>query len=144
MLPDTTEDDQSPTTALKRRQSSVSPGQAKRQRVADTDDAPATREEPQVEPKNDNAKQRMSREVDERKRGKRLFGALLGTLAQNSSSTAQKRRNDIEKKQQEKLKLQAEEDDEKKKQKLDALMDERRHEQVVYDEQTVRRMNYWF
>lgn len=75
--------------------------------------------------------------MEERKRGQRLFGALLGTLSQSSSSTAQKRRTDIEKKQQAKLKLQAEEQDEKKKQKLEALLVVRRREQRKFDEQSV-------
>lgn len=75
--------------------------------------------------------------MEERKRGQRLFGALLGTLSQSSSSTAQKRRTDIEKKQQAKLKLQADEYDEKKKQRLEALMAVRRREQKKFDEQSV-------
>ena len=75
--------------------------------------------------------------MEERKRGQRLFGALLGTLSQSSSSTAQKRRTDIEKKQQAKLKLQAEEQDEKKKLKLEALLMVRRREQRKFDKQSV-------
>lgn len=75
--------------------------------------------------------------MEERKRGQRLFGALLGTLSQSSSSTAQKRRTDIEKKQQAKLKLQADEYDEKKKQRLEALVAVRRREQKKFDEQSV-------
>ena len=81
---------------------------------------------------------RFSKSVDERNRGKRLFGGLLGTLAQNSSSTAQKRRTNIERKQQEKLKLQAEKDDEKEKQKLQELSEMRRGEQEQYNKQSVR------
>lgn len=76
--------------------------------------------------------------MEERKRGQRLFGALLGTLSQSSSSTAQKRRSDIEKKQQAKLKLQAEEQDEKKKQKLEALLVVRRREQKKFDKQSMQ------
>lgn len=76
--------------------------------------------------------------MEERKRGQRLFGALLGTLSQSSSSTAQKRRTDIEKKQQAKLKLQAEEQDEKKKQKLEALLVVRRREQRKFDKQSMQ------
>lgn len=76
--------------------------------------------------------------AEERKRGRRLFGALLGTLSQSSSSsTAQKRRTDIEEKQQAKLKQQTEEVDEKKKEKLEKLMKARRKEQRVYDWQSV-------
>ena len=78
--------------------------------------------------------------MEERKRGQRLFGALLGTLSQSSSSTAQKRRTDIEQKQQAKLKLQADEFDEKKRQQVDKLMDFRRREQRKYDKQSVCRI----
>ena len=81
---------------------------------------------------------RRSGQLEERKRGQRLFGALLGTLSQSSSSTAQKRRSDIEKKQQAKLRLQTEEENEKKKAKLDALMEVRRQEQKIFDAQSVR------
>ena len=75
--------------------------------------------------------------MEERKRGQRLFGALLGTLSQSSSSAAHKRRIDIEKKQQAKLKLQDEEYDDEKKQKLEALMEIRRWEQKKYKKQSV-------
>lgn len=75
--------------------------------------------------------------MEERKRGQRLFGALLGTLSQSSSSTAQKRRTDIERKQQAKLRVQAEEYDEQKKQRLESLMAVRRKEQKKYDKQSV-------
>lgn len=81
---------------------------------------------------------RRSGQMEERKRGQRLFGALLSTLSQSSSSTAQKRRTDIEKRQQAKLKLQAEEYDEEKKLRLEALMEVRRREQKKYNKQSVR------
>ena len=44
--------------------------------------------------------------MEERKRSRRLFGALIGTLSQGSTKTsvAQRRRADIEQKQQTKLK----------------------------------------
>ena len=80
---------------------------------------------------------RRSGQLEERKRGQRLFGALLSTLSQSSSSTAQKRRTDIEKKQQAKLKLQAEEYDEEKKLRFEALMEVRRREQRKYNKQSV-------
>lgn len=80
---------------------------------------------------------RRNGQLEERKRGQRLFGALLSTLSQSSSSTAQKRRTDIEKKQQAKLKLQAEEYDEEKKLRFEALMEGRRREQKKYDKQSV-------
>ncbi|KAL9582903.1 MAG: hypothetical protein Q9212_003024 [Teloschistes hypoglaucus] len=79
---------------------------------------------------------RSSGQLEERKRGQRLFGALLGTLSQSSSSTAQKRRTEFEKKQQAKLKEQAEEYDEQKKQRLESIMAARRKEQKKYDKQS--------
>ncbi|KAL9612778.1 MAG: hypothetical protein Q9167_002663 [Letrouitia subvulpina] len=84
------------------------------------------------------SERRKSGQLEERKRGQRLFGALLGTLSQSSSSAAQKRRTDIERKQQAKLKLQAEEYDEQKKQRLEALTATRRKEQKIYDKQSMQ------
>ncbi|KAL8635292.1 MAG: hypothetical protein Q9228_007203 [Teloschistes exilis] len=83
---------------------------------------------------------RRSGQLEERKRGQRLFGALLGTLSQSSSSTAhkraEKRRTEFEEKQQAKLKEQAEEYDEQKKQRLESIMAARRKEQKEYDKQS--------
>ena len=143
VLPDTANESEAPQTVLKRRQSSTSPEHVKRQRVAgvaEEDDSRPDHGKQQDTMTENHAQRRISRDVDERKRGKRLFGSLLGTLAQNSSSTAQKRRTDIEKKQQEKIKLQDEEDDEKKRQKMAVLVEQRRNEQIRYDEQSVSRL----
>ena len=74
---------------------------------------------------------------EERKRGKRLFGALLGTLAGSSPSPVHKRRMVIEEKQQTKLKLQAEQYNEKKRHRLDLLREVRRQEQRKYLKQSV-------
>ena len=141
-MPDLTED-QLPTspTTLKRRQSSFSEDKAKRPRLShDSSDSKRRRDSaasPLDNPIDAQSERRRSGQLEERKRGQRLFGALLGTLSQSSSSTAQKRRTDIEKKQQAKLKQQAEEQDEKKKQKREALMVIRRREQKKYDKQSV-------
>ena len=83
------------------------------------------------------AKRRLSGATEERKRGKRLFGALLGTLSQSSSSAAEKRRLDIEKKQQAKLKSQSDHLDEKRKQRHNALQEVRKQEQKKYEHQSV-------
>lgn len=74
---------------------------------------------------------------EERKRGQRLFGALLGTLSQRSNTAAQKRRADIERKQQDKLKLQDEEYDELKKKKREERAAIRKKEQRYYEEESV-------
>ena len=119
----------SPQGPAKRRQSSISEGGSKRPRLSA--EASHSRQDAGT------PSRRKSEQVEERKRGQRLFGALLGTLSQSSSSTAQKRRADIEKKQQAKLKLQAEEYDEKKKQQMEALNVVRRQEQKKYNKQSV-------
>ncbi|KAL1639651.1 hypothetical protein SLS58_007710 [Diplodia intermedia] len=125
----------------KRRQSFVSDAGSKRPRLSIDDTTSDSRNGPrhQNDPPTDRrVERRRSGAVEERKRGQRLFGALLGTLSQSSSSAAQRRRADIDKKQQEKLKLQAQEFDQRKKQRLEELMVVRRREQKKFDEQTMR------
>ena len=82
---------------------------------------------------------RRNGQVEERKRSKRLFGALIGTLSQSSTkiTVAQRRRADIEQKQQTKLKMQAEELDQKRLKRLEVVMSVRRREQKKFDEQMV-------
>lgn len=128
--------------APKRRQSSVSDAGSKRPRLSIDNTNNESQDGIPAESSTDRtadrrADRRRNGNVEERKRGQRLFGALLGTLSQSSSSAAQRRRADIEKKQQEKLKLQAEEFDQKKKQRLEDLMVVRRREQRKFDEQSV-------
>ena len=141
LLPDAVEQASPTDLVTKRRQSTTSDASNKRPRLdreADVDlqdTTPAAGDLP--------SKRRRSGQVEERKRGQRLFGALLGTLSQSSSSTAQKRRVDIEKKQQAKLKLQAEEYDEKKKSQLDALLNIRRQEQKKYEKQSVCKLGHY-
>ncbi|KAI9760980.1 MAG: hypothetical protein M4579_001356 [Chaenotheca gracillima] len=132
-----------PPASTKRRQSSVSEAEPKRPRLStDANDVQRNGHDDRTptDTTDRERNRRQSGQVEDRKRGKRLFGALLGTLSQGSSSstTAQRRRADIEKKQQAKLKLQAEEYDEKKRQDLDLLMERRRKEQKKFDEETMR------
>lgn len=140
ILPES-EQSPSPPPTLKRRQSSLSDDRSKRARLGH-DDTYTSRQDTITPPQSATLDRRpperqRSGQLEERKRGQRLFGALLGTLSQSSSSTAQKRRTDIEKRQQAKLKLQAEEQDEKKKLKLEALLVVRRREQKKFDKQSV-------
>lgn len=137
-MPESAEKIPSPSRLPKRRQSSPEDERAKRQRLSDDlsrNGQDATKNK--HTPTDDKSDRRRSGQIEERKRGQRLFGALLGTLSQSSSSTAQRRRTDIEKKQQAKLKLQAEEHDEKNKQCLESLMVVRRREQKKYNKQSV-------
>lgn len=138
IVPGTEEQSTQPLESAKRRNSSFSEESSKRPRLAseisrNQTEAPYTTTEPARV-----SDRRKSGQLEERKRGQRLFGALLGTLSQSSSSTANKRRTDIEKKQQAKLELQAEEHEEQKKQRLKSLMAVRRKEQKKYDKQSVR------
>ncbi|KAI9809418.1 MAG: hypothetical protein M1827_006854 [Pycnora praestabilis] len=139
ILPEAAEPTSPPSGPTKRRQSSISSNSSKRPRLSSTTDEiqrdhestpPTATERP--------PDRRKSGQLEERKRGQRLFGALLGTLSQGSSSNAQKRRADIEKKQQAKLKLQAEEYDKKKRTELDKLLVIRRREQKKFDAQSMR------
>jgi hypothetical protein len=122
--------------SLKRRQSSVSDTDSKRRRLS-TEDATKEGNTNEVAKSPPRDERRKIRQVEERKRGQRLFGALLGTLSQGSSNAAQKRRADIEKRQQDKLKKQDEEGEAKRRERLESLKAMRRKEQVIYEEKTV-------
>lgn len=132
---------ESPSPRSKRRQSSVSSSNSKRPRLSiDANSRPQNGKDasPPLSATNDRRpERRKSGQIEERKRGQRLFGALLGTLSQSSTSSAQKRRGDIERKQQAKLKLQADEYDEKNKKALEELVVVRRIEGRKFDEQSV-------
>ena len=120
--------------SLKRRQSDNSDTDSKRRRLSNDDDINPPRKEPS--PPRD-SERRKSRQVEERKRGQRLFGALLGTLSQGSSNAAQKRRAEIENRQRARLKEQDQEDEARRKERLEQLKERRRKEQWVYEEKTV-------
>lgn len=81
---------------------------------------------------------------EERKRGKRLFGALLGTIGkfQQDSSSARARtsavkRREVEAKLQEKLKQQTDEIDERRKKEDQNINLRRKMEQRIFDERAV-------
>ncbi|KAL9117306.1 MAG: hypothetical protein Q9187_006156 [Circinaria calcarea] len=134
ILPEPVDQPFSPT--VKRRLPSFTEGPEKRPKIK-SENSPDSKS-PSLALRSDVSERRKSGQMEERKRGQRLFGALLGTLSQSSSSTAHKRRVDIERKQQAKLRSQAEEYDEKKKQKLEALLDVRRQEQKKYNKQSMQ------
>ncbi|KAJ5714753.1 uncharacterized protein N7483_011934 [Penicillium malachiteum] len=146
-VPDQDNIRQSPEHPTKRRQSSVTDHDPKRRRLSSQADiSPQSQRQQHSSPKGDVAPgqseekktSRTGRKDDDRKRGQRLFGALLGTLSQSSSSAAQKRRADIEKKQQDKLKSQADEYDglkRKKKERRDFI---RRKETPFYEREAMQ------
>ena len=119
----------SPTQTHKRRASSTSSSASKRRRLDPNDPLPTETKA--------SSTRRDAVDVDERKRGKRLFGGLLGTLSQKSSSTAQKRRVDIERKQREKLRAQKEEDEEVKRSRQEEIDAARRTKQKIWDAESV-------
>ncbi len=131
-------DESPPSPGLKRRPSSPSESEQKRRRLSGGSTELGKDEERisiDAQPR-ERTRRRLGKD-EEKKRGQRLFGALLGTLSQNSPTTAQKRRADIERKQQTKLKQQAQEYDARKKEDLEKLLSVRRREQKKFDEQSV-------
>jgi pinin/SDK/memA protein len=151
VVPD--QDPPTTSTSLKRRQSELteSPIDAKRTRLSPDDQREALRDEQQVrspqantaventQPDVDNDSGRSTRRKagreEEKKRGQRMFGALLGALSAkgNSSSTAAKRRADIEKRQAEKLKQLEQDVNQREREQAEELMRTRRKEQWVVD-----------
>lgn len=134
---------QSPELPAKRRKSSVTEHEPKRRRLSTQDEGspqsqPRRLSSPAPEPEQPTDKRPAHRgREDERKRGQRLFGGLLGTLSQSSTSAAQKRRADIEKRQQDKLKSQDDEYDglkKRRKERRDAI---RRKEMPFYEREAV-------
>lgn len=87
---------------------------------------------------------RQKRMEEEKKRGKRLFGALLGTIGQFQKETttrgaraAQVKRKEAEAKLQEKMKAQTEEIDERRKREDDVVNLRRRVESRDFEERAV-------
>ncbi|KAF2768135.1 hypothetical protein EJ03DRAFT_328509 [Teratosphaeria nubilosa] len=80
---------------------------------------------------------RKSNVADEKKRSKRLFGALLGNLNQPSDRES-KRRREIEDRRKAELQRQDNERLENKKRRLDRLAEQRRDAQRKFDEQNMR------
>ncbi|KAL1961151.1 hypothetical protein VTO42DRAFT_3096 [Malbranchea cinnamomea] len=159
-FPDSDRDPSSPEASRKRRQSIRDDNDSKRRRLSaevNQQLAPETSRRrssiqsaaapaPESEAKDSKAStteadarrdKRKSGAEEERKRGQRLFGALLGTLSQSSTTPAQKRRADIERKQQAKLREQDAEYNEERKRRYEELMVARRREQRIYDRQAM-------
>ncbi|KAJ5690684.1 hypothetical protein N7462_005076 [Penicillium macrosclerotiorum] len=137
---------QSPEFPTKRRRSSATDHDSKRRRFSNEGDLSPHSQHRQLSPPASAAPEkpterkpaRQGRE-DERRRGQRLFGALLGTLSQRgSNSPAQKRRADIEKRQQDKLKSQAEEYDGLRKRRKERRELIRKKEKPFYEREAMR------
>ncbi|KAI5796368.1 pinin/SDK/memA/ protein conserved region-domain-containing protein [Peziza echinospora] len=149
--------DSSPDRPSKRRTSISSVDGSKRLRLDSTFDAPATTtttttttEDAKSRNKDvtDRAPPRKRAgeglEEQERKRGQRLFGALLGTIGkfQQDSQSARARagatrRQEIEKKLEQKLKQQNEELDERRRKETDLLRARQAEEQKIFEERSM-------
>jgi hypothetical protein len=88
------------------------------------------------------ADRRRTGREEERKRGQRMMGALLGALggagSRGAGAGVQKRRAEIEKRAQAKLKQLDEEGRKKEKETTELIRRRRRREQWIVDEQTMR------
>ena len=88
-------------------------------------------------PSHDEPARRPSATVEDKKRGRRLFGGLLSTLSQTNTNSQQKRRQEIEKRQHERLQKQRVEDDQKREEKLAQLKQIRIAEQMDFERNVV-------
>ncbi|KAL3496237.1 pinin/SDK/memA/ protein conserved region-domain-containing protein [Aspergillus germanicus] len=142
IVPEQENIERSPEAGLKRRQSSTTELEldTKRRRLssqAETQGTESNTAQTQISPKREDqdSDRKRTRRDEERKRGQRLFGSLLGTLSQSSTSAAQRRRADIERKQQDKLKLQDEEYGELRKKRREERLAVRKKEQKLYEKE---------
>lgn len=133
VLPDDPQEPASPRNGHKRRQSSVSEENAKRPRL-DGDETPTQ------QPGSTNGASPAPPAPPARReagRERRLFGAALGALSQNSTTTAQRRRAEIEKRQLAKRKREDEESDQKKAERAAKRKAQRLKEQEAFERDTV-------
>lgn len=75
---------------------------------------------------------------EEKRRGMRLFGGLLGTLSQRQTNPQQQKRLEIEKRQQERLKQQRVEEQKALEEKKAKLEEARIRESIKWEERVVR------
>lgn len=126
--------------SLKRRQYSDSPDSNKRPRL-DTQNGEYGSRGGQQGPVSPSGKRRSvlgTGAAEEKKRGQRLFGALLGTLSQTSSKPAHRKRDEIEQRQRERARKDTEEREEALRRKREELEKVRRVEQKAWDKESMR------
>ena len=124
----------SPPNPNKRRQSSATEDSAKRPRF--DGDASATRQGSALDSKPAAPPRR------ERGRERRLFGAALGALSQNSATAGQKRRLEIEKRQLAQRKLEDEESEQRKAERKARRRTQRWREQKAFETRAVRLLDF--
>lgn len=131
VLPDDLSVPASPVNAQKRRQESISEDTAKRPRL----DADTTAKDRRDSNDKDTKPAPVRRE---RGRERRLFGAVLGALSQNTATTAQKRRSEIEKRQLAQRKQDDQESEQKKAERTALRKEQRWKEQKHFERASVR------
>ncbi|KAF1833543.1 hypothetical protein BDW02DRAFT_500484 [Decorospora gaudefroyi] len=114
----------------KRRQESTSDDNAKRPRLSE-DSAASEGRNATKDPKPAPVRR-------ERGRERRLFGAALGALSQNSATTAQKRRTEIEKRQLAQRRQDDEESEQRKAERLARRKEQRWKEQKHFERKSLR------
>jgi len=124
----------SPSPTLKRRQSSVSSDANKRPRL-DTQASNGARSPPTdaMSPPRRKTSAVAGTGAEEKKRGQRLFGALLGTLSQTSKPTHRKR-DEVEQRTREKLRKDQEDRKEEVRKRREGVDHARRAEQKRWDD----------
>ena len=124
----------SPPAGTKRRQSSVSERDydAKRARL---NGHGALADQPDAAPKPVAAAATKGRE---RGRERRLFGAVLGALSQNTATAGQQRRSEIEKRQLARRRVEDEESEQRKQERLARRKAQRWREQKNFEKASVR------
>lgn len=133
VIPDELSVPASPVNSQKRRQESISEETAKRPRL-EADAAPSDNDRRDSDSKD--TKPAPARR--ERGRERRLFGAVLGALSQNTATTAQKRRVEIEKRQLAQRKQEDYESEQRKAERTARRKEQRWIEQRRFERQSVR------
>ncbi|KAF2015441.1 hypothetical protein BU24DRAFT_421743 [Aaosphaeria arxii CBS 175.79] len=125
----------SPSGTHKRRQSSISEQDPKRQRLNSIDQPPHADRRDSITTKPSNAPPTGRRE---RGRERRLFGAALGALSHNTGSAVQKRRSEIEKRQKAQREIDEQENDLKRQERLKFIRVQRQKEQATFEKESTR------
>ena len=129
-----------PVNGHKRRQESLSEDTAKRPRF-DDDTTTGDRRDSITKDSKDSKDPKPAPVRRERGRERRLFGAALGALSQNTTTTAQKRRAEIEKRQLAQRKQDDQESEQRKAERTARRKEQRWKEQKHFEKQSVRLAN---
>lgn len=124
----------SPLAGQKRRQSSVIEEDSKRQRLNSIDEIANSDRRSSI---NGKAPATAAPARRERGRERRLFGAALGALSQNSATAAQRKRSEIETRQKAQRQLEEQESDQRKAELTQRRKALRQKEQKRFERESV-------